>query len=237
MRLARVLGAVGRTLITAGVLILLFVVYQLWGTGIRHAQSQERLADEFAELLDSAEDDAPATTTTTAPPDPASTTSTTAAPATVPPMEPVPEGTTIAHIRIPKIGVDETIIEGVSLADLKHGPGHFPETPLPGQEGNAAIAGHRTTYGAPFNRIDELVPGDEIIVQTIQGEFRYTMTEQLIVSPSQVDVLDDKGDNRLTLAACHPKYSARERIIVVAQLDPAVEALPRPPRAIGRAHA
>src|SRR3546814_8952614 len=108
MRLARVLGAVGRTLITAGVLILLFVVYQLWGTGIRHAQSQERLADEFAELLDSAEDDAPATTTTTAPPDPASTTSTTAAPATVPPMEPVPEGTAIAHIRITKIGVDET---------------------------------------------------------------------------------------------------------------------------------
>src|SRR3546814_8717472 len=77
-------------------------------------------------------------------------------------MEPVPEGTAIAHIRIPKIGVDETIIEGVSLADLKHGPGHFPETPLPGQEGNAAIAGHRTTYGAPFNRINELVPGDEI---------------------------------------------------------------------------
>src|SRR3546814_9958345 len=117
----------------------------------------------------------------------------------------------------------------------------FPYTTLfrslPGPEGNAAIAGHRTTYGAPFNRIDELVPGDEIIVQTIQGEFRYTMTEQLIVSPSQVDVLDDKGDNRLTLAACHPKYSARERIIVVAQLDPAVEALPRPPREIGRAHA
>src|SRR3546814_2018073 len=83
----------------------------------------------------------------------------------------------------PICGVDETIIEGVSLADRKHGPGHVPETPLPGQEGNAAIAGHRTTYGAPFNRIDELVPGDEIIVQTIQGEFRYTMTEQLIVSP------------------------------------------------------
>src|SRR3546814_16737399 len=96
---------------------------------------------------------------------------------------------------------------------------------------NAALAGHRTTYGAPFNRIDELVPGDEIIVQTIQGEFRYTMTEQLIVSPSQVDVLDDKGDNRLPLAACPPKYSARDRIIVVAQLDPAAEALPRPPHA------
>src|SRR3546814_16311582 len=108
------------------------------GTGIRHAQSQERLADEFAELLDSAEDDAPATTTTTAPPDPASPTSTTAAPATVPPMEPVPEGTDIAHIRLPKIGVAEPIIAGVELADLTHGPGTFPHTPPPGQEGNAA---------------------------------------------------------------------------------------------------
>src|SRR3546814_13906831 len=98
-------------------------------------------------------------------------------------MEPVPEGTAIAHIRIPKIGVDETIIEGVSLADLKHGPGHFPETPLPGQEGNAAIAGPRTTYGAPFNRIHELVPGAEIIVQPIQGQSRYTLPEHHILPP------------------------------------------------------
>ena len=117
-----------------------------------------------------------------------------------------------------------------SLPDLKKGPGHYPESPLPGQEGNAAIAGHRTTYGAPFNRIDELEPGDEITVQTVQGEFTYVVKEQQIVSPDQVEVLEDKGDNRLTLTACHPKYSARQRIVVVAELAPDETPLPRPPR-------
>jgi sortase A len=89
---------------------------------------------------------------------------------------------------------------------------------MPGQPGNAAIAGHRTTYGAPFNRIDELQAGDEILVTTLQGAFRYEVFEQHIVSPSASEVLDDFGDNRLTLTACHPKYSARQRIVVVARL-------------------
>lgn len=235
MRLARALGAIGRSFITAGVLILLFVVYQLWGTGIREAQAQHKLEDQFAEVLDEAAE-LPSTTTTTSTTTTSrtstSTTSTTAPPETAPPLEPVPEGEPTARIRIPKIGVDKIVVEGVSLPDLKKGPGHYPETPLPGQQGNAAIAGHRTTYGAPFNRIDELVVGDEILVETVQGDFRYLVTEQLIVAPTQVDVLDDKGDNRLTLTACHPKYSARQRIIVVAKLAPDEIAVPRPARAI-----
>ena len=237
MRLARVLGAIGRTLITAGVLILLFVAYQLWGTGIREAQAQNRLEDDFAEVL--AEADEPATTTssttsstssTSSTSVPESTTTSEAPPEPVPPIEAVPEGEATARIRIPKIGVDKIVVEGVSLRDLKKGPGHYPETPLPGQKGNAAIAGHRTTYGAPFSRIDELEAGDEVFVETVQGEFRYLVSEQQIISPTQVEVLDDKGDNRLTLTACHPKYSARQRIIVVAQLAPDEEVLPRPPR-------
>ncbi len=236
MRLARVLGAVGRTCITGGVLVLLFVAYQLWGTGLREAQSQNDLEDRFAEALQDAED-APQTTTTIT----SSTTSTTSTttssttattepptPSTVAPIPPVPEGDPTARIRIPKIGVDKIVVEGVSLRDLKKGPGHCPGTPLPGQEGNAAIAGHRTTYGAPFNRIDELVPGDEIFVETVQGEFRYLVTEQLIVAPTQVEVLDDAGDDRLTLTACHPKYSARERIVVVSELAPEETPLPAP---------
>jgi sortase A len=140
----------------------------------------------------------------------------------------------VAHIVIPKIGVDKIVVEGVSLADLKRGPGHFPGSPLPGQQGNAAIAGHRTTYGAPFNRLDELDEGDEIRVTTLQGTFRYEVADTegdgngwFAVQPEQVEVLDDAGDDRLTLAACHPKYSARERIIVVAKLT--VEPLPAPP--------
>jgi sortase A len=219
MRLARVLGAVGRACITMGVLILLFVAYQLWGTGIRTAQAQNRLEDDFAATLEQAEA-TPSTTTTSVPGEPE----------TVPTIPAVPEGEATARIQIPEIGVDKIVVEGVSLADLKKGPGHYPETPLPGQEGNAAIAGHRTTYGAPFHRLDELEPGDEITVTTVQGEFTYEVAETLIVSPTQVEVLDDKGDNRLTLSACHPKYSARQRIVVVSKLAPNEEALPRPTR-------
>ena len=235
MRLARVLGAIGRTLITAGVLILLFVAYQLWGTGIREAQAQNRLEDDFAEVLADADEPSTTTSTTSSTSSTSSTSvpesvTTSAAPEPVPPIEAVPEGEATARIRIPKIGVDKIVVEGVSLRDLKKGPGHYPETPLPGQKGNAAIAGHRTTYGAPFSRIDELQAGDEVFVETVQGEFRYLVSEQQIISPTQVEVLDDKGDNRLTLTACHPKYSARQRIVVVAQLAPDEEVLPRPPR-------
>lgn len=225
MQLARILGAVGRACIAVGVLILLFVVYQLWGTGIREAQAQRKLENEFEQRLgdagvsapdESAQGPAP-TTTTTAP---------------GPPPAPAVEGEAVAHVRIPAIGVDKIVVEGVTLEDLKRGPGHYPDTPLPGQPGNAAIAGHRTTYGAPFNRIDELDPGDEILVTTVQGAFRYEVSDQLIVSPKEVAVLDDFGDNRLTLTACHPKYSARQRIVVVAALvgeaAPAANAPPGP---------
>ncbi|MFL6206377.1 MAG: class E sortase [Acidimicrobiales bacterium] len=225
MRMARVLGAVGRVLIAAGVLILLFVAYQLWGTGIRTAQAQNQLEDDFQEALEQVE---PTTTTTTTP----GATTTTTLPETAPPTAPVPEGEATARIQIPAIGVDKIVVEGVALPDLKKGPGHYPQTPLPGQEGNAAIAGHRTTYGAPFNRIDELEPGDEIIVTTVQGEFTYVVSETLIVAPSEVQVLDDKGDDRLTLSACHPKYSARQRIVVVSILAPEEHPLPRPTRAV-----
>jgi sortase A len=218
MRLARVLGAIGRVFITAGVLILLFVAYQLWGTGIRTAQAQNRLEDDFEQVLQEAEEATSTTTSTTLPGEPE----------TVPTIAPVPEGEATARIQIPAIGVDKIVVEGISLADLKKGPGHYPQTPLPGQQGNAAIAGHRTTYGAPFHRLDELKPGDEITVTTVQGEFTYEVAETLIVAPTQVDVLADKGDNRLTLSACHPKYSARQRIIVVSILHEDEAPLPPP---------
>lgn len=225
MRLAKVLGAVGRTCITAGTLILLFVAYQLWGTGIREAQAQNRLDKQFEERLDEATNPTTSTTVTTAPDETSTTTV-----ATAPPIDAVPEGEATARIVIPKLGVDKIVVEGISLPDLKKGPGHYPQTPLPGQEGNAAIAGHRTTYGAPFNRIDELDPGDKITITTVQGEFTYIVKETLIVSPTQVDVLEDKGDNRLTMTACHPKYSARQRIVVVSELAPGEEPVARPNR-------
>jgi sortase A len=225
MRLARVLGAIGQTCIALGVLILLFVAYQLWGTGIREAQAQGKLENEFEQRLGDAGVTAPDESAQGPSPTP-----TTTAPA--PPPPPAAEGDAVAHIRIPDIGVHKIVVEGVTLDDLKRGPGHYPDTPLPGQAGNAAIAGHRTTYGAPFNRINELERGDEILVTTLQGAFRYEVSDQLIVSPSEVGVLDDFGDNRLTLTACHPKYSARQRIIVVGTLvnepAPAPETPPGP---------
>jgi sortase A len=220
MQTARVLGAIGRALITAGVLVLLFVVYQLWGTGIQEARAQDSLEDQFAEVLQNAGSDLPGTDATTP--------STTAPPVTTAPPPAPPDGDAAAHIAIPKIGLDKIVVEGVSVADLKRGPGHYPGSPMPGQPGNAAIAGHRTTYGAPFNRIDELNPGDEILVTTLQGAFRYEVFDQQIVTPDQVEVLNDYGDNRLTLTACNPKYSARQRIVVIAKLAANVTPAPAP---------
>jgi sortase A len=228
MRLATVLGAIGRACITAGVLILLFVAYQLWGTGIREAQAQSELETEFEERIGADLRAADEVTTTTAP-------GGTTEPGAPPPAP--AEGDAIAHLRIPAIGVDKIVVSGVQVADLKRGPGHYPDSPLPGQPGNAAIAGHRTTYGAPFNRLDELEQGDEILVTTVQGAFRYEVRETLVVNPDQVEVLDDYGDDRLTLTACHPKYSARQRIVVVAALigdaAPASDARADPPDAAG----
>jgi sortase A len=223
MRLAKVLGAVGRACISAGVLILLFVAYQLWGTGIREAQAQNSLEDEFEQRIGTAgdgegNDNGDDQVTTTQPDGTLPDASDTTVDVGPPPPPPV-EGDAVAQIRIPEIGVDKIVVEGVEVSDLKRGPGHYPGSPLPGQPGNAAIAGHRTTYGAPFNRLDELDPGDAILVTTEQGSFRYEVREQLIVSPDQVEVLDDFGDDRMTLTACHPKYSARQRIVVVAALE------------------
>jgi sortase A len=236
VRLAKVLSGVGRTCITGGVLILLFVVYQLWGTGIREAQAQDRLESQFNKKLaevngDTATVGPTSTTSTTTGSVPTETLPvTTAAPSPAP-----PEGEALGKIEIPKINLSAFVIEGVGVDDLKSGPGHYPATPLPGQKGNAAIAGHRTTYGAPFASIDELQPGDTIKVTTLQGSFTYAVARQedgsghIIVNPNQTEVLDDVGDNRLTLTACHPKFSASKRIIVVAILQGEPKpAAPRP---------
>ena len=229
VRLAKLLGGFGRLLIWVGVIILLFVAYQLWGTNLAEAQAQDDLESEFEDKLI----EAPAPTPSTTPGDGEDE----------PTLEVPPElleapelGEPIARIEIPEIGVDKIVVEGVSRGDLRKGPGHYPETPLPGQEGNAAIAGHRTTYGAPFHRVDELEVDDEIIVTTVQGRFTYQVIGQEIVSPSDIEVIDDKEDDRLTLTSCHPKYSARQRIIISALLvdDPAPPT-PRPTRDVAQA--
>jgi len=220
-----VVRGVGKTLIGAGVLILLFVVYELWGTNLAEARSQRSLKRQFAALLAPTTTRPPSTTvagsapTTTPPPAP---------PDTAPP--PAPQGSAVAIIKIPRIGIEKAVVEGVGVPDLKKGPGHYPKTPMPGQTGNAAIAGHRTTYGAPFNRIDELQPNDPVFVTTRQGKFRYEVERKLLVAPSDVSVLRNTIENILTLTTCNPKYSARQRLVVVARLiGIAAEAPPPPP--------
>lgn len=128
-------------------------------------------------------------------------------------------GGVIGHISIPAIGVDRDIREGIDLPILNQSPGHYPHSPKPCRAGNAAIAGHRTTYGAPFNKLDLLKSGDVINITTPEGDctYRYLRTE--IVSPTNISVVMPKGGNFLTLTACHPKGSAAQRITVTATLE------------------
>ncbi len=364
-KFARRLGAIGRFLTGSGIVTLLFVGYQLWGTGVQEAQAQSNLRDDFEQQLEAAteflepraETDTPPVTSGIPPTtlanqdgqdpnqvqalaevDPSSTTTTTIHPSLLPLIYPE-GGKEVARIEIPSIDVDKIVVEGVSEEDLRKGPGRYTRTVAPGAAGNTAFAGHRTTYGAPFHNIDNLAPGDEIIVTSILGQFTYRVqghqeidrvgfcveegydtreaealvaearrrgriTEQpaattvpessvpttmvpqelpvnygagaidgmtffatsdidaeleakaraeleaesvedelivaapegvgrgaiddmvdrpalagyFVVSPQDTCVLDDWGDNRLTLTACHPKYSARQRIIVTAEL-------------------
>jgi len=213
----RAANIAGRVLVTLGTLLLLFVAYQLWGTGFYEARQQSELKSQFRAAQRSAEATrAPVTGTTT----------------TTTPPAPPPTGDAIAIIRIPKIGLDRAVVQGVGVPDLRKGPGHYPDSPMPGQIGNAAIAGHRTTYGAPFNRIDELAAGDEVSIQTVSGTFRYLVTGQIVVDPHDTEVLDATPDATLTLTTCNPKYSARQRLIVKAQLDVPKSPPPAPPTVV-----
>jgi len=213
--LRKFLRGLGKTCISSGTLILLFVAFQLWGTGIAESHAQNSLKQQFA-----------ASTTTTPP----TTAPASAAVTTIPPALPAPPtGSAVAIIDIPKIRVDAAVVEGVGVGDLQKGPGHYPGSPLPGQAGNAAIAGHRTTYGAPFYRLDELVPGDPILVTTKDGSrpWQYVVTSSKSVSPSDVAVLDPSSSPELTLTTCTPRFTATQRLVVVARLVGAVD--PRPP--------
>lgn len=215
-------AAVGRSCIAAGVLILAFVGYQLWGTSLVEARTQDRLRSDFLDALELGQVPSAAAQAT---------------PTSTIPTGPVPTGDAVAILRIPKIGVEKAVVEGVGVEALKAGPGHYPTTPLPGQPGNAAIAGHRTTYGAPFYRTDELEPGDEIEVTTRQGDFTYRVREKKIVLPTQNEVLDQTEENLLTLTTCNPRFSAAQRLIIIGELVETPAAAPPVASGDGRADA
>ena len=127
-------------------------------------------------------------------------------------------GDAIGKLEIPAIGVSEYVVEGTDTANLRKGPGHYPETPLPGERGTVAIAGHRTTYGAPFRDIDKLRRGQVITLDMPYGRFVYRVERVKIVDDQDLSVLEPVGHNRLMLSACHPLYSAAQRVIVFARL-------------------
>ncbi|MEN9645857.1 MAG: hypothetical protein RL238_2526 [Actinomycetota bacterium] len=156
------------------------------------------------------------TTTTTLPP------TTTTEPLPVPAAPPDPHANEpiveVGTIEIPKIEVTKTMFEGVSLTVLDHGPGHWPGTASPGHRGNVVIAGHRTSHDRPFRRLDELVPGDEVFLSTLEGRFRYLVVNTEVVDPTAIRIIEQRDGYTATLFACHPPGSTRERIVVHLEL-------------------
>jgi sortase A len=202
---------VGRVVLVAGVLVLLFIPYLLWGTGLMTARSQATLRSQFSE--------AQKKTGTVIPrvhlrPDTAASRLLEVAP----PASPPPLGGPVGNISIPKIGLSMMVVEGTGESQLEMGPGHYPGTPLPGEQGNVAIAGHRTTYLHPFYSLDALVPGDAINVITLQGIFLYHVMSSQAVSPDDVAVVAPTHTPELTLTTCNPRYSASQRLVVQATL-------------------
>jgi sortase A len=203
-RAMRIVGAIGKLLICLGVVLLLFTAYLLWGTSLFEASHQHALRQQFEHELSKARAGGS--------PSPYSGVRS-AVPGDVP-----AEGQPVGILQIPKIGLDKVVVEGTGTNDLREGPGHYSGTPLPGQPGNSAIAGHRTTYGAPFYDLNELSPGDQIVVTTLQGKFLYRVTQQLVVSPSDTSVVASESLPELTLTTCNPRFSATQRLVVHAQL-------------------
>lgn len=121
-------------------------------------------------------------------------------------------------VLIPKIGVEQVVLKGVGPDVLKSGPGHYTGTPLPGQKGNVAIAGHRVTFTHPFNRLDELDPGDKVILETLDNTYEYRVVWSKTLDPNDLTALKPTKDARVTLTTCTPKYSAKSRLDVQAAL-------------------
>ena len=198
------LRTVGELLITAGLLIGLFLVWQLWWTDVVAGRQQ---AQEVRALTEAFERGEQPTTDSVAQPVP----------------EPAP-GQTFAIIHIPAFGSDyaRPVIEDTGLDVLSLGVGHYVGTAMPGEVGNVALAGHRTTYGAPFNRIAELQPGDVIVIETSAAYHSYRVAHHQIVRPWQTEVIapvpSEPGvtptKRWLTMTSCHPMWSARERYIL-----------------------
>lgn len=203
----RKIQIVGWTLIWSGAFVLGYVGWELVGTDFLNARVQAQAQDEIVAALEDARVDLPPPQDIPAPV------------AVEFHPENIPEaGSGFAVIRVPKLGLDAVVFEGVDRETLQKGPGHMPGTSVPGQPGNAVISGHRTTYGRPFFDFDQLVAGDRIEIESSIGVHVYEVRRSEIVKPTDVWVTDDLPGGWLTLTTCNPKFSARERLVVFAEM-------------------
>ncbi|HVQ17679.1 MAG TPA: class E sortase [Actinomycetes bacterium] len=199
----------GELLVTAGVILLLFVAYQLVWTNVQADRAMQAHTNELLHRWQ------------TQP--------------TAPEFDlPLKHGEPFALLRIPRLGANYhvPIIEGVTLTDLAEGVGHYPGTALPGQVGNFSVAGHRATNGEPFAELDQLRSGDPVVVETATTWYTYIVYSEQIVAPTQVDVIlpvpgephATPTEKLLTLTTCNPRWASYERLIFHARL---VEAKPK----------
>ena len=202
---------VGWTFIWGGLFIFGYLGWQLFVTDLITAQVQAEAIEELDRTFETARAALPQVEAVEIPDDPETTVE-------YHPEDEPTEDAEFAEIRIPGIEMTAVVFEGVSRSTLTQGPGHMPGTPLPGQPGNSVISGHRTTYGRPFFDLDQLQPGDLIEVETAIGIHVYEVRESFVVMPTDVWVTDDRPGGWLTLTTCNPKFSARERLIVTAEL-------------------
>ena len=182
-----------RTLLVVGAVLLAFVFYAFVVTGLEESRSQRALLPVFATGVQSQSIDSLS-------------------------KVPVP-GTPVAMIEIPSIGLHQVVVEGSSPELLKLGPGHLPNTPLPGEFGNSVVLGRRVTYGGPFGRLDDVQTGDSITMVTGQGSFTYVVNHVGYVLPGQPDVTGPTLDSRLTLVTSGPSLAPTTRLAVVGALQ------------------
>ncbi len=223
---------VGELLVTAGALVLLFLAYQLWWTDVVGDRAQARTTDALEQQWDAA---VPTDGTSDEAPEPP-------AEAEADPVLADLPSDVVAMLRVPRFGEDYVVpvLEGTGDLVLQDGVGHYDGAALPGEVGNFAIAGHRTTWGAPFNPIADLVTGDAVVVETPEefNVYRVEVTE--IVLPTDVRVIapvpsqpgETPTEAWLTMTSCHPMFSARQRYVVHALLESSTPRADGPPAAL-----
>jgi sortase A len=132
--------------------------------------------------------------------------------------ERIEKGDAIGRMKIDRMDLDIVMVQGTDDSTLRRGPGHYPGTKLPGEHSTAGIAGHRTTYLAPFRNINKLQRGDEIVLEMPYGDLTYAVQRHAIVPPSRTQIVRPVGYDRIVLTACHPLYSASKRYVIFARL-------------------